>query len=115
VQSTRSGVFPDRNFHVTDPSRMTTECVEEVQYDNRVKNTIAYGSMLLQNRFDDDGRVGGPAVYVMDLRNHNEVLRKRFGDRTWYRFEVPIAGSDSAAVLVPYSAPDSAARAVPRR
>jgi hypothetical protein len=113
-ESARSGVFPDRNFKVTDASRMTSECVAEVEHDNRVKNTIAYGSMLLQNRFDENGRIGGPAVYVMDLRNHNEALRERFGSRQWYRFEVPRTRPDSNAVLVPYESPDSAALTVPK-
>ena len=113
VQSTRSGVFPDRNFKVSDVSRMTTECIAEVQHDNRVKNTIAYGSMLLQNRFDDQGRIAGDAVYVMDLRTHNAVLRERFGSRRWYRFEVPRDRPDSNPVLVPYFPSDSAARTVP--
>ena len=112
--SPNSGVFPDRNFKVTDTSRMTSECIAEVEHDNRVKNTIAYGSMLLQNTFDGDGRIGGPAVFVMDLRNHNEALRARFGGRQWYRFEVPRNRPDSAAVLVPYTPPDSAARTLPQ-
>jgi hypothetical protein len=113
VESPKNGVFPDRNFKVSDASRMTSDCAAEVEHDNRVKNTIAYGSMLLQNRFDADGRIGGPAVYVMDLRNHNEALRERFGSRQWYRFEVPRNRADSNAVLVPYAA-DSAARTVPK-
>jgi hypothetical protein len=114
VESARNGVFPDRNFKVSDASRMTLECIAEVAHDNRVKNTIAYGSMLLQNEFDDEGRIGGAAVYVMDLRNHNEVLRARFGGRQWYRFEVPRDRPDSNAVLVPYAPADSAARSVPK-
>lgn len=114
VQSPKSGVFPDRNFKVSDATRMTSECLAEVEHDNRVKNTIAYGSMLLQNRFGEDDRIGGPAVYVMDLRTHNEALRQRFGTRQWYRFEVPRSRPDSAAVLVPYVPPDSTARSLPR-
>lgn len=114
VESAKNGVFPDRNFKVSDASRMTSECSAEVEHDSRVKNTIAYGSMLLQNRFDDDGRIGGTAIYVMDLRNHNEALRARFGDRQWYRFEVPRSRPDSNAVLVPYGPADSAARTVPK-
>lgn len=115
VQSRKSGVFPDRNFKVSDASRMTAECIAEVRHDDRVKNTIGYGSMLLQNRFDSDGRIGGDAIYVMDLRTHNEVLRTRFRDRTWYRYEAPADRADSSAVLVPYAATDSAARTVPRK
>lgn len=114
VESPKNGVFPDRNFKVSDASRMTAECRAEVEHDNRVKNTIAYGSMLLQNRFDDEGRIAGPAIYVMDLRSHNEALRERFGSRQWYRFEVPRDRPDSTAVLVPYPPAEAAARTVPK-
>lgn len=115
VRTGKSGRFPDPNFKVSDVSQMTSECIAEVRHDERVKNTIGYGSMLLQNRFDDQGRIAGDAIYVMDLRNHNEVLRDRFSDRAWYRYESPAAARDSSAVLVPYSAPDPAARTVPRK
>ena len=115
VQSAKTGVFPDRNFKVSDATRMTSDCIAEVQHDNRVKNTIAYGSMLLENRFDEADRIGGDAIYVMDLRTHNEALRERFATRQWYRFEVPRDHPDSNPVLVPYVPPDSTARTVPRK
>jgi hypothetical protein len=113
VQSEKSGVFPDRNFKVSDATRMTSDCLAEVEHDNRVKNTIAYGSMLLHNRFSDDDRIGGAAIYVMDLRDRNEVLRQRFASRQWYRFEVPRDRPDSSPVLVPYEAPGATARTLP--
>jgi hypothetical protein len=109
-QTAQTVLFADRNFRVSNPATATPACFEEVAHDGRVKNTVAYGAMLTLNRFDDEGRVGGPVVYVMDLRNHNEVLRRRFGDRTWYRYEIPRSRPDSTPVLVPY---DSAGAAVP--
>lgn len=102
VAAPSNGVFPDRNFRVTDRAAATPACVEEVMHDNRIKNTVAYGPMLLLNRFDDSGRVGGPAVYVMDLRHRNEVLRSRFGSRRWFRYEMPRSRPDTVPILVPY-------------
>ena len=102
VPTPRTLSFPDRNFRVSDPSTAKQPCVDEVAHDNRVKNTVAYGAMLVLNRFDDAGHVGGPAVFVMDLRDRNEVLRRRFGDRVWYRYEIPRNRPDSAPVLVRY-------------
>jgi hypothetical protein len=58
--------------------------------------------MLLLNRFDESGRIGGPVVYVTNLGERNEVLRSRFADRHWYRYEVPYNRGDSTPVLVPY-------------
>ena len=94
--------FPDRNFRISDPSSVPASCAEEVAYDSQVKNTVAYGAMLLLNRFDDSGRVNGPAVFVMDLNRRNDVLRTRFGDRVWYRYEIPRDRADSTPVLVRY-------------
>ena len=58
--------------------------------------------MLLLNRFDEVGRIGGPVVYVINLGERNEVLRQRFADRHWYRYEVPRNRPDSMPVLVAY-------------
>jgi hypothetical protein len=96
----------DPNFRVTDTTSITQACIDEAGRDLRLRNTIAYGGMLLQNRFDESGRIGGPAVYVMDLGERNELLRNRFGDRKWYRYELPRNRPDTMPVLVPYdSAP----------
>jgi hypothetical protein len=77
-------------------------CVTEMAHDNRVADFISYGPMLLRNRFDAQGRIDGQVVYVMDLSERNEVLRSRFGDRQWYRWEIPRGSRDSVPKLVPY-------------
>jgi hypothetical protein len=102
VQTRRTVRVPDPNFHVSDSASVTPACSREIAIDYRVKNTVAYGSLLLQNEIDGAGHVGGPAVYVMNLGDRNEVLRARFGDRHWYRFEVPLRSADSLPVLIPY-------------
>ena len=81
---------------------MTSACAREIAHDRRVRNTVAFGPMLLENRFDDEGKIGGPAVYVMDLGERNEVLRARFGDRRWLRYEVPRGRADTLPALLPY-------------
>lgn len=96
--------MPDGSFRVTDSASVTPICADEIRHDLRVKNTVAYGPMLLLNRFDDDGLLGGPVVYAMDLRDRNEVLRGRFGNRRWYRYEIPRNRPDTVPVLVPYDA-----------
>ena len=48
------------------------------------------------------GRIAGSAVYVMDLGEHNAVLRQRFGDRRWFRYQVPRGAAGMQPVLVPY-------------
>ena len=99
----RVGVhIPDPNFRVSDETSLTTACRVEIALDNRLKNTVAYGPLLLLNRFDSEGRVGGNAVYVMNLGERNEVLRQRFADRHWYLYEVPRNRPDTLPILVPY-------------
>jgi hypothetical protein len=58
--------------------------------------------MLLLNRFDESGHIDGDVVYVINLGERNELLRSRFADRHWYRYEVPYNRRDSMPVLVPY-------------
>ena len=92
----------DANLRITDTTSLTPACLAEIRHDARVKNTVAYGPMLLLNRVDAAGRIAGDAIYVMDLRDRNEILRERFGNRTWYRYEIPRDRADTVPVLVPY-------------
>lgn len=101
----RSGAtprVPDPNFRVSDSTSVTKACVAEAAHDLRIENTVAYGPMLLLNRFDGAGRIGGPVVYVLDLGERNEMLRTRFGDRRWYRYEAPRDGPGNLPILLPY-------------
>ncbi|HJQ19911.1 MAG TPA: hypothetical protein VJ867_06130 [Gemmatimonadaceae bacterium] len=96
---------PDPNFHITTRESLTGACTQEIALDVRVRNTVAYGSFLLLNQIDRDGAIDGRAVYVMNLGERNEALRRRFGARSWYRYEVPLSSKDSLPVLVPYESP----------
>ena len=77
--------------------------------DEHVGNTVSYGPLLLKNRFDALGRVDGQVIYVMNLGDRNELLRARFSDRQWYRYEIPAGVRDSMPRFVPYETPPMAA------
>jgi len=102
-ESPRNPRLPDAGFHVNDTLSVTPACGREIARDLRVKNTVAYGPMLLLNRFDGSGHIAGDAVYVMDLGERNDVLRKRFGDRRWFRFELPRGQAGDIPILTPYT------------
>jgi hypothetical protein len=102
IASVRNVRAADVNFRVNDSTSVTPACAAEMDHDRRLGSPIAYGPMLLLNHIDSTGRIGGDAVFVMDLRDRNELLRARFGDRQWYRYEIPRTGDGRTPVLVPY-------------
>jgi len=76
-------------------------CVQEIVADG--KGLASYAPFLPANTIGPDGRVGGNVVYVLDLGSHDEALRARFGDRTWYTFG-PEHARPGEATLTPYAA-----------
>ena len=63
----------------------------------------SFGAALPLEHINDDGQIGGNVVYANDLSEHNEVLRKRFADRTWYRLVLSNTSDGGLrATLVPY-------------
>ena len=81
----------------SDPS---PACISDLTSD--ADGPATYGPFFPSNTIEPDGRIGGNVVYVLDLGTHNEVLRSRFGDRTWYRFGPHLRRGDSTATLTPY-------------
>lgn len=90
----------DATFRISDERSVTPLCRADVMIDATRREAISYGQALLLNQLGSDGRIAGPLVFVADLREHNEVLRARFGDRTWYRIDVP-RGSTGGPRLAP--------------
>lgn len=83
------------------PSAIIPEpCAADEAIDKR--GSASFAPFFPANTIEADGRVGGNVVYVLDLGDHNEVLRSRFGDRTWYRFGPLRAPGDSVPTLMPY-------------
>lgn len=91
----------ERTVHAYDPaSDPSPACINDLTSD--ADGPATYGPFFPSNRIGADGRVGGNVVYVLDLGAHNEVLRARFGDRTWYRFGPHLRRGESIATLTPF-------------
>jgi len=86
-----------------DSTVVTPSCLAELAHDAHIGSAISYGPMLLRNEVDALGRIDGRVVYVIDLNDRNDRLRSRFGDREWYRWEVPSGSQDTMPQLRPYT------------
>ena len=75
-------------------------CAEDIQMDR--EGAASYAPFFPANTIDSTGHLGGNVVYALDLGNHDEALRARFGDRTWYRFGQRMASGDGIPTLRPY-------------
>jgi hypothetical protein len=84
-----------------DPSApLPAPCTDDLRRDQ--DGTATYRQFLAANSIDARGRVDGDVVYVLDLGPRNELLRARFGDRTWYRFGARTSAADPTPDLRPY-------------
>lgn len=93
----------DPSIHITSDRSLTLACRDALEADAKFGG-LPFGSALLLDAIEPNGRVGGDVVYVADLDDHNEALRARFGDRTWYRAMYVDRDSAGAgrAVVKPY-------------
>ncbi len=96
-------IAPDPAIQISSRASLTPACKAAIDSDFRY-GAVTFGSALLLESIQADGRVGGDVVYVADLDEHNEVLRARFGNRTWYRATSGIDSSTGRrrAVVTPY-------------
>ena len=83
-------------------SPLPEPCLEDVRRD--AAGTAPYRQFLSANSIDAHGNVAGDVIYVLDLGARNNLLRQRFGDRTWYRFGARTTASADQPALVPYDA-----------
>jgi hypothetical protein len=84
-----------------DPaSEPSPSCTADLLSD--AEGVATYGPFFPSNTIEADGRVGGNVVYVLDLGSHNEALRSRFGDRTWYRYGPHLRRGDPLPSLTRY-------------
>jgi hypothetical protein len=75
-------------------------CVADLTSDG--DGVATFAPFFPANTIEPDGRLGGNVVYALDLGPHNEALRARFGDRTWYRFGPHLTRGDPNPTLTPY-------------
>jgi hypothetical protein len=92
----------DGTVRMTSSASLTPDCRSEIDADAQ-PGTAPFGPALPLEPIDRAGRIDGDVIYVADLLERNEVLRRRFGDRAWYRL---VVGRDAAgrpgAKVVPY-------------
>ena len=81
----------------SDPS---PACIADLLSDG--DGVATYAPFFPSNTIDADGGVGGNVVYVLDLGAHNEALRARFGERTWYRYGPHLRRGDPLPSIAPY-------------
>jgi hypothetical protein len=63
----------------------------------------SYAPFFPANTIGANGRVAGDVVYALDMGDRDEVLRARFGDRSWYRFGPHDSAGDPVPRLTPYT------------
>jgi len=61
-------------------------CAAEIAFDQR--GFLAFAPFLYLNRATLDG----PVVWARDLRDRNDALRRRYSDRTFYRYAPDVPG-----------------------
>ena len=92
----------DPTVHISSTASITPECRAALDADTRYSE-VPFGPGLVLEPIDRMGRIDGDVVYIADLGDRNERLRKRFGDRTWYRIAtIARAGAPPRAMVVPY-------------
>ena len=95
------GLAADQTIALVPGSTPTRVCLGEVERD--ASGSMPYALFLANQRVDVDGRIGGDVVFARDLGARNELLRARFGDRTWYRYRPPSGLGDTSIAFVPYA------------
>lgn len=91
----------DPAIKIASRESLTPECEAEVNGD-AANSPVPFGAGLVLEPIDARGRVDGDVIYVADLGAHNEVLRSRFGDRTWYRLRLAPGANGPRPVLERY-------------
>ncbi|MGH7670561.1 MAG: ArnT family glycosyltransferase [Gemmatimonadaceae bacterium] len=95
----------DPDIHISSELSLTPECKAALAADAQYGG-LSFGVGLLLEPIDSTGRLDGDVIYAADLDDRNEVLRSRFGDRTWYRaWAEPAPDGSIRAVVSPYVAP----------
>jgi hypothetical protein len=92
--------IPVAEISLSATARHDTTCLNELK--RNAKGTMPFAMFLSRQRFDSEGRLGGPVVFAIDYGDRNQLLRARFGNRTWYRLTVEAKDSATTFAIVPY-------------
>jgi hypothetical protein len=96
-----AGLAADQTIALVPGSTPAPVCLAEVERD--ASGSMPYALFLANQTVDSDGRIGGDVVFARDLGSRNDLLRARFGDRTWYRYRPPMSLGDTSIAFVPYA------------
>jgi len=96
-----AGLAADQTIALVPGSTPAPVCLTEVERD--AAGSMPYALFLANQTVDSDGRIGGDVVFARDLGPRNDLLRARFGDRTWYRYRPPTNLGDTSFAFVPYA------------
>lgn len=102
VAEIQPGQSADQAIALVPGSRPTPKCLWEFQRDRELGGTLAYSLFLAHQRVGRDGRIDGDVIFVRDMGERNELLRERFGTRTWYRYRLARSLDDTSNAFVPY-------------
>jgi len=91
-------------IRISSRAAIDSTCRTELQADQQIAN-VPFGPALPLEPIGPDGRLDGDVIYAADLGEHNDVLRKRFGGRWWYRMTSEKQPDGTLrAVVAPYPA-----------
>ncbi len=92
------GSFTDQNRRVSlVPNKpLAPACAAEMNADERPGVSLAL--LLPSADFDSDGRLSGKVVWARDLGPRDTLLRARFGDRQWFRYDAGAATPETRFV-----------------
>jgi hypothetical protein len=89
-------------MRISSLAAIDSTCRGELLADRQIAN-VPFGPALPLEPIGPDGRLDGDIIYAADLGEHNDVLRKRFGARRWYRMTSAEAPDGTLrAVVSPY-------------
>jgi hypothetical protein len=94
------GLPADQAISLVPGTTLTAECRRELERE--AAGTMPYPLFLARQQVGRDGTVDGDVVFARDLGDRNEVLRVRFGDRTWYRYRPARGLEDTTTAFVLY-------------
>ena len=94
------GLQADATIFLVAGAVLTDVCRREIAVD--MSGTTPYAPFLALAQFEPDGSIGGPVVFARDFGPRNELLRTRFPDRSWFRYQPRRSFEDTTAAIVPY-------------
>jgi hypothetical protein len=94
------GLPADQHIAIVPGSKPTSACLAQVAMDE--EGTMPYAAFLAYQGVGAEGRLAGNVVFARDMGARNELLRERFGDRTWYRYRPPQKRTETSSAFAPY-------------